>query len=122
MARALKASWQPPFWLLFGAGGMVAALIGAALVFVTGLAGPTQTVLPNGTFTYPRVLAFAQNPIGKAFVFAVVTLFLWHAAHRLYHTLHDLGVHAGPVAWGACYGAAAAGTILAAACLLAVGF
>jgi len=122
MARALKPSWQPPFWLLFGAGGMLSALIGAALVFVTGLAGPTGTVLPEGAFGYARVLTFAQHPLGKAFAFAVVALFLWHAAHRLYHTLHDFGVHAGSVAWIACYGSAAAGTVVAAACLLAVGF
>lgn len=121
MARALKRSWQPPFWLLFGAGGMLSALVGAALVLVTGLAGPAGW-LPPRAWSYAGVLSFAQRPLGKAFVFAVVALFLWHAAHRLYHTLHDFGVHGGPVAWGACYGSAAAGTIVAAAALLAVGF
>ena len=30
----------PIFWLLFGAGGMLSALLGAALVGITGLAGP----------------------------------------------------------------------------------
>jgi fumarate reductase subunit D len=122
MARTLKPSWQPPFWLLFGAGGMLSALIGAALVLVTGLAGPMGMLLPPRAWSYAGVLSFAQHPLGKAFIFAVVALFLWHAAHRLYHTLHDFGVHGGPVAWSACYGSAAAGTIVAAAALLAVGF
>ena len=118
----MKPSWQPPFWMLFGAGGMVAALIGAALVFVTGLAGPLGIGLLDGVMTPGHVLAFARNPIGKAFVFGVVALFLWHAAHRLFHTLHDFGVRAGTGTWLACYGSAAAATATAAVALLAVGF
>ena len=118
----MKPSWQPPFWMLFGAGGMVAALIGAALVVVTGLAAPLGIGLLDQAMTYANVLAFARNPLGKAFVFGVVALFLWHAAHRIFHTLHDFGVHAGTATWIACYGTAAAATAATAVALLAVGF
>jgi fumarate reductase subunit D len=54
--------------------------------------------------SYPRMLAFAQNFIGKGFIFAVIALFLWHAAHRIFHSLHDIGIHAGTGAKLLCYG------------------
>jgi len=50
--------------------------------------------------------------------FIVVSLFLWHGVHRIFHSLHDLGVHArGAAAW-ACYGFASAGTLAAGFLLL----
>ena len=117
----MKPSHEPPYWLLFGAGGMLAALVGAAMVLVTGLAGPAGVLLPESTLDYANASAFARHPLGKAFLFAVVTLFLWHAAHRIFHTLHDLGMHANAFAWAASYGSAMAGTGIAAVALLAIG-
>jgi fumarate reductase subunit D len=116
-----KRSNQPVFWLLFGAGGMLSALLGAALVFVTGIAGPLG-LEPSSVMTYADVLAFARNPAGKAFLFAVVSLFMWHGAHRIYHTLHDLGVPTGLMAQLACYGTALLVTVTAAEALLKLGF
>jgi fumarate reductase subunit D len=116
----MKRSNQPIFWSLFGAGGMLAALIGPALVFITGIASPAG-VLP-GLMSYPNAVAFARNGWGKLFLFLVVSLFLWHAAHRIYHSLHDLGVHGGTLTKLLCYGPALAGTIAAAVALLALGF
>ena len=118
----MKRSSQPPFWLLFGAGGMLSALVGAMLVFLTGIAGPLGIVLPADAMEYANASAFARNPLGKAFVFAVIALFLWHAAHRIYHTQHDFGIRPGPAAWLSCYGVAAAGTLCAALALLAIGW
>ena len=117
----MKRSNQPVFWLLFGAGGMLSALVGAALVLVTGLAGPLGW-LGRDRVGYPNMLAFSQNVLGKAFILAVVSLFLWHAAHRVYHTLHDLGIRTGTLAWLCCYGVALAGTITVSVALLSVGF
>lgn len=116
----MKRSSQPVFWLLFGAGGMLAALLGAALVFVTGIAAPLG-LEPAAAMSYAGVLAFARNWAGKAFLFAVVSLFMWHAAHRIFHTLHDLGVPTGPMAQVFCYGTALLATIAAADALLAIG-
>jgi fumarate reductase subunit D len=116
-----KRSSQPVFWLLFGAGGMLSALVGAALVFITGIAAPLG-LEPRAVMSYPGVLAFAQNWAGKAFVFAVVSLFAWHGAHRIYHTLHDLGIPAGFVAKLFCYGTALLVTVTAAEALLKIGF
>jgi fumarate reductase subunit D len=111
----------PLFWLLFGAGGMLAALIGPALVFVTGIAVPLGFTLPADLLSYRRVLALAQHWAGKGFLFIVVALFAWHAVHRLLHSLHDLGLRTGSGAKLACYGSAALLTLVSAAGLLALG-
>jgi fumarate reductase subunit D len=118
----MKRSNQPPLWALFGAGGMLSALAGAALVFVTGIAAPLGWGVPAGALEYGCMAAFARGIPGKALLFLVVSLFLWHAAHRIFHTLHDLGVHTGRAAWVACYGSALAGTVAAAVTLVRIGF
>ena len=117
-----RRSNAPIFWLLFGAGGVLAALFGTALVFITGLAAPLGWLLPERTLSFPRVLGMAQHPLGKAFLFAVVSLFAWHAVHRIFHSLHDVGIHAGALAKLLCYGTALVVTVVAAWSLLAIGF
>ena len=107
----MKRSNAPIFWLLFGAGGMLSALIGAVLVFCSGLAAPLGLLLPADAFSYERTLAFAQGWLGKFSLFVLISLFFWHSAHRIFHTLHDLGIHAGSVAKGLCYGSAMLGTV-----------
>jgi succinate dehydrogenase/fumarate reductase flavoprotein subunit len=52
----------------------------------------------------------------------LVMLFAWHAVHRIYHSLHDVGIRTGTVAKLVCYGAAMAITLVAASSLLATGF
>lgn len=121
MTRSLKRSNAPIFWGLFGAGGMLSALLGPALVLITGLAVPLGLIFAPDAMSYPNMLAFAQHWLGKAFVFAIVSLFLWHAGHRIYHSLHDIGVHGGTLAKLLCYGGALAGTLVAALALLAIG-
>lgn len=118
----MTRSNAPVFWLLFGAGGMLAALLGAVLVFVTGLAVPLGWPLPAALMGYPRMLALAQNALGKTFLFALVALFAWHAAHRIFHSLHDLGLKTGPLAKTACYGGALALSLTCAVALLRIGF
>ena len=116
----MKRSNAPIFWALFGAGGMLSALIGGVLVIITGLAAPTGMGLPGDTLSYAKVLAFTQSWPGKLALCVVISLFLWHAAHRIFHTLHDLGIHAGLVARLLCYGVAAAGTVASIVALLQV--
>lgn len=112
----MKRSNKPIFWSLFGAGGLLAALAAPALVFVTGLALPLGWV----PLAYARAHAFAAHPLGKAAIAAVIGLFLFHGCHRLYHSLHDLGVHVGPGIKAACHGFAAAGTAAALVLVLAL--
>lgn len=109
----MKPSHEPPYWLLFGAGGMLAALAGPGIAWLLAF-GPRLDAA--------RVHAFARHPLGKAFLFFVVALFLWHAAHRLYHTIHDFGWKRGEAEWLLCYGVAAIATAAAALAVVAIGF
>lgn len=122
MKQALKRSNAPIFWALFGAGGMLSALTGPVLIFITGIAIPLGFLLPNELMSYPRMLGFAQHVIGKLCILAVIVLYLWHAAHRIFKSLHDVGIHPSPASKLACYGAALVGSLLAAYGVLAVGF
>lgn len=118
----MTRSNAPVFWLLFGAGGMLSALLGTALVFITGIAVPLGWPLPIDLLVYPRMLAFAQHWVGKAFLFVVIALFAWHAVHRIFHSLHDLGLRTGALAKALCYGGALLITLVAAAALIRVGY
>jgi fumarate reductase subunit D len=115
MARSNK----PLVWSLFAGGGMFSAFVTPVMIFITGIAVPLGLLSP-GALAYDRVLALAQNPIGKLTLFVVVFLPLWHAAHRLRMTLHDLGVPGTRAAIFACYGLATLGSIAAAISLLRI--
>ncbi len=117
-----KRSISPIFWLLFGAGGMLSALFGPGLILITGIMAPTGLGLPQSFESYENVLAFARNPLGKLIVLAIISLFFWHGAERIFLTLKDM--KAGPIARlkAATYGVAAIVTVLAFVLLLAVGF
>jgi len=112
----VKRSNKPIFWSLFGAGGMLCALVGPMLVFLTGIAAPLGLV----DMSYERTLALAQHGLGKLALLAVIGLFLFHGCHRLIHCLHDFGVHVGPGIKAAFHGFAILGSAAAAVLLLAV--
>lgn len=110
-----KRSHEPVFWSLFGAGGVIAALALPALVLVTGVLWPLG-LMPGDALGHGRVSAVAGSFVGGLALFGVVALVLWHAAHRIYHSLHDFGVQRGLRVWKVvCYGAALLGTLWAGA-------
>jgi fumarate reductase subunit D len=115
MARSNK----PIIWSLFAGGGLFSAFVVPAMIFVTGIAVPLG-LLTVDALAYDRIFALAQNPIGKLALFLTVFLPLWHAAHRLRMTLHDLGVPGRRAAAYACYGAATLGSLVAAVSLLSL--
>lgn len=118
----MKRSNAPIFWALFGAGGMLSALTGPVLVFIIGLAMPLGLLVPSDLLSYPRMLVFAQHMAGKLVILTIIVLYLWHAAHRIYKSLHDVGIPPGSASRAACYGTALVGTLLALVGVLAVGF
>jgi fumarate reductase subunit D len=111
----MKRSNEPVFWSLFGAGGMLSALIGAALVFVTGIGVPLALLLSPDLMQYQNMLTFAQHWLGKLVIFAVIVLFLWHATLRILLLLHDFGFRTGS-------GTALTGNGLALLCTLATAY
>ena len=117
----MKRSNEPIIWLLFGAGGMLSALIGPVLVLITGLLVPLG-ILPKDTMSYQRVLAFLQNPVGKLALLAVISLFLFHGVHRFVTTLNDYGLRGGHTVMTVFVGIAALLTAVTAGLLLGIGF
>ncbi len=117
-----KRSIAPIFWLLFGAGGMISALFGPAMIVLTGIMIPRGWGLPANFGDFAHVEAFVHNPFGKLALLAVISLFFWHGAERVYLTLKDM--RAGPplVLRCATYGVAAVLTLVTLALSLAVGF
>jgi fumarate reductase subunit D len=117
-----KRSYAPIFWLLFGAGGMISALFGPAMIILTGFMIPHGWGLPASFGDFSHVLAFAQNPFGKLASLAVISLFFWHGAERLFLTLKDMRAGNLLVLRLATYGAAAVLTLATLALLLAAGW
>ncbi|MHA1554742.1 MAG: fumarate reductase subunit FrdD [Alphaproteobacteria bacterium] len=115
----MAISNKPIVWSLFAGGGLVAAFLVPAMIVVTGLAVP-MGLAAESTLAYDRMAAFVGNPLIKLVLFGIIFLLLWHAAHRIKMTLHDLGVGSGRTALVICYGAAAVGTIAAATALVGV--
>jgi fumarate reductase subunit D len=117
-----KRSFAPVFWLLFGAGGMLSALFGPALIILTGLMLPHGWGVPANFADFDHAVGFARHPLGKLVLLAVIVLFFWHGAERMFLTLNDM--RAGPplLLRLATYGVAALLTLLTIALLLAIGF
>jgi fumarate reductase subunit D len=105
---------------MFSLGGTVAALLIPVHVFFDGLAVPLG-LLPAETLGYERMKGLLENPIMKVYLFLLVVLPLYHAAHRIRFSLYELGIRA---LWirveVLCYGGALLGTAVAAYILWAI--
>jgi len=117
-----KRSIAPVFWLLFGLGGMLAALFAPALILVTGIMIPRGWGVPERLGSYADAMAFARNPIGKLVLFGVIALLFWHAAERLFLTLKDMRLASAAALRWLTYGTAAVLSVFVVALLLAIGF
>ena len=113
MARSNK----PVVWVVFAGGGTLAAFVLPAIIFSLSL-GVALGWIPLEALSYERAVAGVQSPLAKLAAFAVIVLILWHAAHRLRITAHDLGVYADGLVMFICYGIAALGTIVTFVALL----
>jgi fumarate reductase subunit D len=98
-------------WGLFAAGGTVAAFVFPvmiALFLIVALGN-----VPEG-LEYVNIHAFATSLTGKASLFIVIFLALWHAAHRLRVVFHDFGVRRDKAVANAVYLVALIGTVMTA--------
>jgi fumarate reductase subunit D len=102
----------PFLWTLFGAGGTLAALLYPVHLFLTGLAFPLGWLDAPG---YEELLGLAGYPLVRLYLFVLISLPLFHWAHRFRYTLYDgLSLkHLTAVIVVGCYGGALGGTLLA---------
>ena len=119
MQTSKKRSSEPIFWSLFGAGGVIVAFVLPVAIIVTGIAVP-MGLFPAEVMSYERALAFAGNWMGKLSLLVIISLTLWHAVHRIYLSLHDLGIQRRGIYKWLCYGSAFAGTAATALLLLQI--
>ena len=103
----------PLFWGLFSAGGTVAALLYPIHFFLTGLAFPLGWLNPP---SYEYGSRLMSHPVVKLYFFILISLPLFHWAHRFRYTLYDgLQIkHLTLLIVVLCYGSALAGTVVAA--------
>jgi fumarate reductase subunit D len=115
-----KRSNEPFLWLLFSAGGVVAALLLPVHAFLFGLAEPLGWIDPP---THDRLLDTVRHPLARLYLLVLCTLPLFHWAHRFRFTLYDgLQIkHLNEVINTACYGAALLGAAAAAYLVWVVG-
>jgi fumarate reductase subunit D len=108
-----KQPIEPFLWLLFSAGGTIAAMVLPALLFLFGLAFPLGWIAPP---PYDHLYALMGNWLARLALFALCTLGLLHWAHRFRYTLYDgLQIkHLNEMVNVLCYGGAIVGSIVAA--------
>jgi fumarate reductase subunit D len=103
----------PLLWLLFSAGGTVAAFFLPVHLLLTGLA------FPLGWLEAPRYESLHRllmHPVTRLYLIVLISLPLFHWAHRFRYTLYD-GLqlkHLTVLIAVLCYGTALAGTATAA--------
>jgi len=98
-------------WGLFAAGGTVSAFLMPAVIALFLLVALGHT--PAG-LEFEQIHAFAGHWAGKLALFLVISLSLWHAAHRLRVVFHDFGVRKDKAVANAVYLVAAVGTVMTA--------
>ena len=111
----MAKSNEPIWWSLFSAGGMVAAMIFPILIIITGILVPFG-LANDDPLNFERIhTAVTQNNYVKLIFFIVITLPLFHWAHRFRFTLVDVGLKSMSTLISIlCYGGAIAGTIASA--------
>jgi fumarate reductase subunit D len=107
-----RRSIEPLLWMLFSAGGVMAALFVPVLLFLFGVA------FPLGWLPAPdpqQLLAVLGHPLTRLVLFVVFMTALFHTAHRFRYTLYDgLQIkHLNEVISLLCYGGAIVGSVVA---------
>jgi len=114
MSKSNEAFW----WSLFSAGGVLAALCLPAIMLATGFLLPTQEPA-YAVDRYAQMHGVAALWPVRIALFVVIFLSFFHCAHRIRHTLMDIGLRRlEPVLKLLCYGGALAGTIAGAVVLV----
>lgn len=113
---AARRQAEPFLWLLFSAGGVLAALLLPILVLLFGVAIPLGWITPPA---HGDLLALLRDPLTRIGLALLCTLSLFHWAHRFRYALYD-GLrlrHLDAPIRVFCYGGALIGSLVA--CYLA---
>jgi fumarate reductase subunit D len=103
----MSRSNEPLWWGPFSAGMMVGALCIPALILLTGFLFPAMKPDPESV---RKVFAFWLT---RVFLVIVISLSLFHFAHRFRYVIFDLGVHGGKMIVAVIlYGLAIVGTVI----------
>jgi fumarate reductase subunit D len=107
-----KRSNEPFVWMLFSAGGVVAAMLIPIHLFLFGVAFPLRWL--DGP-SYQSLLTLLRHPLTRLYLFVLCSLPLFHWAHRFRYTLYDgLQIkHLNELINTFCYGGAILGTAVA---------
>lgn len=113
----MAKSNEPIWWSLFSAGGVVAAFLVPVHIFLFGIAWPLG-IVPADALEYSKLQALLANPVVRLYCFVLISLPLFHWAHRFRFTLVDLGLKGiNTLLAVVCYGAAIVGTVVTAVVL-----
>lgn len=113
----MARSHKPVVWGLFAAGGTLTAFILPVLILLSSL-GAAFGLLPDEILEYDSLRLIVRHPLVKLFLFGTLFLTVWHAAHRMRITAHDLGVRADTFVAVVLYGIAALSTVVLAVALI----
>jgi fumarate reductase subunit D len=107
----IRRSPEPLLWMLFSAGGVVAALVLPILLFLFGVAFPLGWLTPPPASYLSAVIG---HPLTRLVLAVVCTVSLFHAAHRFRYTLYDgLQIqHLNEIIALGCYGGAVVGSLV----------
>lgn len=106
-----KKNNDPFWWTLFGAGGTLSAFFIPVHVTLMGIA------IPLGWFAAPdynSLVELVRHPLSRIYLSALISLSLFHWAHRFRFTLYD-GLqlkHLEQYIVVLCYGSAIVGTVI----------
>lgn len=82
----MKLHFEPFWWSLFGAGGAISALFLPVLLLFFGLAIPLGWIEAP---SYEHLSGLVKPVISRLLLFAIISLSLFHWAHRFRFTLYD---------------------------------
>ena len=111
---------EPLLWILFSAGGVVAALLIPVLLLLFGVLFPLGWMTPP---SHAHLVAILEPRLVRLGSFVLCVLALFHWAHRFRYTLYDgLQIkHLNELVNLVCYGGAVVGSVAAAVVLWRMG-
>ncbi len=104
----MARSNEPIWWSLFSAGGVVAAFFLPVTILITGI------VVPAGWLKAEDLLKQVGDPLTRLYLFVLISLPMFHWAHRFRYVAVDLGFkRISNILPMVCYGTALVVTLLA---------